>query len=108
MSRKGIRWWLLCEDKTHERFAYSVARTLGLNDRPIDVRLCERGAGSASVIRAYAHLVRTTVRKRPGERLAILVLVDGDNVGVQARHEKLDQALLSLRAGHDELKRLPD
>ncbi len=90
-----VRWWLLAEDKQHERFALALAPRLRLKDRPIQVFVAPsgRGAGSAWVRQNYARLARTTVRKRPGERVALIVMVDGDNVGVQRRKGELDAAL---------------
>lgn len=91
----GIRWWLLGEDPEHERFALELARRLGLNKRPVNVVIAPAGAGAASafVLKRYAHEVRVTIRRRPGERVAIIVMIDGDNVGLQKRKEQLEESL---------------
>lgn len=51
------------------------------------------GSASAFVLKRYAHEVRVTTRKRPAQRVVIIVMVDGDNVGLQRRKEQLDAAL---------------
>ena len=93
MSSKGVRWWLLAEGKNDERFALELAARLGLNDRPVSVSITPSGAGSAWVRRQYPGMVRTTVRKRAGERVVLIVMVDGDNLGFARRKRELDQTL---------------
>jgi len=51
------------------------------------------GAASAFVIKRYAREVRATTRRRPGQRVALIVMVDGDNLGVQKRKEQLEAVL---------------
>ncbi len=91
----GVRWWLLGEDPEHERLALELARRLGLNKRPVNVTIAPSGEGAASafVLKRYAREVRATTRRRPAERVAILVMIDGDNFGVSRRKQQLDDAL---------------
>jgi hypothetical protein len=88
------RWWLLAEDKHHESLALRLADKLGLVG-PISVSVAPGGVGAASawVVRQYAKHVRNIIRKRPSERVALLVLIDGDNQGVVRRKLELDTAL---------------
>jgi hypothetical protein len=96
-ARAGIRWWLLAEDDRQERFALKLAPRLGLKDRPLDVQKAPDGRGAASewVRRRYADVAKGTVRKRPSERVVLVVMIDGDNVGVSARLKMLDEALVA-------------
>ncbi|MDP2276331.1 MAG: hypothetical protein Q8K32_36665 [Archangium sp.] len=90
-----MRWWLLGEDPGHERLALELARSIGLNKRPVNVTIAPSGEGAASafVLKRYAREVRATTRRRPGERVAILVMIDGDNLGLSRRKQQLDEAL---------------
>lgn len=91
----GARWWLLAEDPRHERLALFVARALGLNDQPVKSWRAPSGQGSAAawVLKQYAQRVRETTRKRPGERVALLVMIDGDNLGCSRRKQQFDESL---------------
>lgn len=91
----GIRWWLLGEDPEHERLALALARRLGLKSRPVNVVIAPSGVGAASafVLKRYAHEVRVTTRQRRGERVVIIVMIDGDNAGLQRRKEQFEAAL---------------
>jgi hypothetical protein len=91
----GIRWWLLGEDPEHERLALELARRLGLKSRPVNVVIAPGGEGAASafVLKRYAHEVRVTTRRRPGQRVVMIVMIDGDNVGLQRRKEQLEASL---------------
>lgn len=103
----GTRWWLLAEDPRHERLALRVARAFGLNDQPIKAWRSPEGKGSASdwVVRQFPQRVRETTRKRPTERVALIVMIDGDNMGVAQRKRSLDESLVksgqSIRADNE-------
>jgi hypothetical protein len=86
---------LLGEDQNHERFALGLMRRLGFNSQPVKVFLSPsgRGAASAWVTAQYADVLRRTVRIRPGERVALVVMIDGDRVGVRQRKHELAEAL---------------
>lgn len=60
---------------------------------PPDVSPRGKGAASAWVLRNYAALVRKRRSKNFQANLGLLVVIDGDNVGVTARLEELDEQL---------------
>jgi hypothetical protein len=47
------------------------------------------------VLKQFAQRARETTRKRPSERVALLVMIDGDNVGCALRKQQLDDMLVS-------------
>ncbi|MFO0600546.1 MAG: hypothetical protein U0228_34885 [Myxococcaceae bacterium] len=86
-----IRWWLLAEDPRHERLALAIARRFGLKSEPVKAMICPAGSESAFtwVLKNFPERVRNTVRRRPTERVALVVMIDGDNQGVRERKRQL-------------------
>ena len=72
---------MLCEH-------YRIAR------RDIDTQVAPRGRGSAAnwVTQQYPGVLRLARSKRSQEGLGFLVIIDGDNVGVDKRREQLRAA----------------
>lgn len=97
---RGFRWTLLCEDRTQERFFSKLGSRL-LKCDPVHRVFAPggRGAASAWVIDPYATYVRQTVRRYPQERVALMVVVDGDREGVRDRTNRLDDQLRPLSGG---------
>lgn len=95
MTSGGVRWWLLGEDKLHERLGLELMRELGFKRQPVKVFISPSGRGAASgwVLSQYASVARNTVRRRRGERVVLLVLIDGDNEGTRVRKAQLERAL---------------
>jgi hypothetical protein len=57
---------------------------------------------------ALALCASVTVRERRSERVALLVMMDGDNVGVSARLKVLDEALAAGRSRRGSSAASPD
>ena len=84
-ERVRIRVW--CEDREHEMFARRLLMVLGVERRQIDCRISPAGQGSAAawVVAQHPH-IRTQARAKKNQaNLGFLVIVDGDNEGVDAR-----------------------
>lgn len=95
MSDVRGRWWLLCEDSLHERFAITLMDLLKFRRKPVKVFRPPQGRGAAVswVIHQFPQVCANTTRQRPSERVALVVMVDGDNEGVAGRLPRLDEAL---------------
>jgi len=91
---RNVQLVLLCEDTQQESFVRRFLKKSGWNMRRLRVEKAPRGGGSAEQfvreqfpeeLRAYrAH------RKRVAE--ALVVIIDGDEKGVQGRLQELDAA----------------
>lgn len=93
MAKEQRRLLLLCEDRRTERF---VRRLCGRYRIQVMQPLPSprgKGAASAWVLRSYAALVRKRRSKNFQARLGLLVVIDGDNVGVKTRLQQLDEEL---------------
>jgi hypothetical protein len=93
MAREQRRLALLCEDRRTERFVRLLCERYRIRVMRPDVSPHGKGAASAWVLRNYAALVRKHRAKRFQAHLGLLVVIDGDNVGVKARLQQLDEAL---------------
>ena len=90
-----IRGRLICEDRRQEAFFRHLLEPIFRNR--LDVRISPSGDGAASawVVKQYPVHVREWVRRRPTERIALVTVVDGDNIGTAGRVIELAQALTS-------------
>jgi hypothetical protein len=94
-----MRWWLLCEDQIHERFAMALAPKLGLRTQPLKSFRSPQAEGDASnfVLAQYPHILRK-IRTHQNENVCLIVIVDGDDKGIAKRKQMLDEALAKLGA----------
>jgi hypothetical protein len=92
MRRLGIRWWLLCEDHKTAKFARGLLQPIF--SRPPEVRVAPRGGGSAEqwVVERYPIEVKKLHAIRATEKAALVVFVDGDSAGVEARLSALSRS----------------
>jgi len=92
VSRK-VRIVLLCEDRQHETFVKRFLRRDGWNLRDFRVVLSPQGRGSAEqfVRERFPHELQA-VRTKRGERVWLIVMIDGDDKGANARRESLNAA----------------
>lgn len=84
---------ILCEDRRTERFVRRLCERHGVRVMDVEVAPAGKGAASAWVCRSYARAVGKRRSKSFQANLGLLVVVDGDNVGVAARMEELDARL---------------
>ena len=84
---------ILCEDRLSERFLRRLCEQHGVV--VLDVTVSPKGRGSASdwVVGRYPDMVRQRRSKNFQTNLGLLVHIDGDNLGVQARKAALEAKL---------------
>lgn len=91
----GFRVRILCEDRLSERFLRKLCKARHIKVLDVQVAPAGKGAGSAWVIEKYAEMVRKRRSKNFQQNLGLLVHVDGDDVGVDARKRQLEKGLIS-------------
>jgi hypothetical protein len=96
-----LRWTLLCEDRTHERFFRTVARKIFLRDGKVLVAPSGRGAASQWVLNATSNEL-ANVRRRARERVGLLIVIDGDNLGLDGRITQIQEAVSAAGAARIE------
>lgn len=93
-----MRLRVLCEDRKTENLVRRLCDAWGLSSRDVWVSVAPsaRGAASAWVIRNYSKQV-TAFRavSRFQRELGLLVVIDGDNVGVKERERELAKQLVA-------------
>ncbi len=93
MARPRLRGVLLCEDREHERFFGRLLRKwFGHGKLHIEQIPNNRGDASKWVLKNYAREVRL-VRSKRGENVALVVVIDGDDVKMRQRLLQLDLQL---------------
>ncbi len=96
---------LLCEDKQHRAFVTRLIHRLGWKPRDLRIEQSPTGRGSAE------HYVRDRfprelqwLRSKGGERVYLIVMVDGDAAGVSKRKASLSaachQLALNIQVSH--------
>jgi hypothetical protein len=97
--RERWRLQLVCEDRLTERFVRRLCEEHGIELLRDGVHVAPSGKGAATawVIDQYAHQVSSRRSKNFQHRLALLFVVDGDSVGVDARLRALEQRLSEQR-----------
>lgn len=92
---KGVRVVLLCEDKQHEVFLRRFIRKDGWTVRDLTVKLSPAGRGSAEqYIRSRFPGELKKLRSKRGERVYLIVMIDGDAGGVAKRKASIEEACL--------------
>jgi hypothetical protein len=99
MAEGQRRLRLLCEDRRTERFIRRLCERYRIElMQPPEVAPVGKGAASAWVLRSYASQVRKRRSKSFQANLGLLVVIDGDNVGMEARLRELDAELRLAKA----------
>lgn len=84
---------LLCEDTQHETFVRRYLNTVGWSTRRLRVERAPGGRGSgAQFVRTRFPNELAEYRRRRHVTQALIVVVDGDNLGVVERRAELDEA----------------
>ena len=92
MSR-SVRIVLLCEDRRHETFTRRFLNEQGWNVRHLRPVISPPGRGSAErFVREQFPRELKALRAKGGEEVYLIVMIDGDNVGVAARRASLTSA----------------
>lgn len=103
MGKFRVRVW--CEDREHESFVRALFESFGFERRDLVVNVSPRGLGSAFswVIQNYPRVraeARATINQA---NLGFLLVVDGDNAGVNGRLQALDPTPNAGRAEGDRI-----
>lgn len=108
-----VRLLILCEDTRHRRFLEALCEQWGIGDHQRRIHVAPKGTGDAKqwIRQRYAHVkdgqVRLIRSNNFQTRLGLLVMIDGDDQGCDARKRELDDALANgglLRRGeHDRI-----
>jgi hypothetical protein len=94
MTSGKRRLRILCEDRRTERFVRRLCERYRIQVVvPPEVSPHGKGAASAWVLASYAKLVRQRRSKSFQANLGLLVVIDGDNVGLRRRLQELDEKL---------------
>ena len=89
MKRKRIQFVVLCEDKQQRVFICRFLKQAGIDFHNITEVPIPDGEGSAAgwVLHRYPHEIKAA-RKH---KFSLVVMIDGDNKGVEARLNQLDR-----------------
>ena len=95
---RNVQVVLLCEDKQHEVFARRFLRNQGWFQGRIRAEVAPGGGGDAKqFVRQHFPGLLSVYRARRGwTNQVLLVMIDGDNEGVQPRLDELKRACQSL------------
>ena len=92
MSR-NVRIVLLCEDRQHETFVRRFLLRHGWNLRDFRVELSPHGRGSAEqFVREQFPRELQAIRAKGDENVRLIVMIDGDDKGVNIRRDTLNAA----------------
>lgn len=93
MASGRVRLAIWCEDRRHEQFLRKLFATpeFGLTNRELTFKVAPRGTGSAAqwVASNFHNALRLARVERHQRRLGVLVMIDGDSEGIEARKREL-------------------
>jgi len=105
MSRK-VQIILLCEDSQHEAFSRRFLEKAGWNSRKIRVIKAPKGKGSGARYVELNYLLELQIYRVNRNRVncMLVVVLDGDNIGIDRRIENLHNLCLAenLEPRHDD------
>lgn len=92
--RRRVQYVLVCEDKQHEAFARRFLKAMGLlrDHYQLRVKLSPGGRGAADRFVQEKYVTELEASRRTHVATTLLVLTDGDAVGVNGRLRRLDEA----------------
>lgn len=93
MNRARWRVRILCEDRRTEQFVCRLCKRYDVRVEHVAPAPAGKGSASAWVRLKYATSVRKRRSKNFQANLGLLVVIDGDNVGVEGRLRELAQQL---------------
>lgn len=93
LSRRRVGVVILCEDKQQEVFCRKFLEDVGWNLRQLRVEIAPRGIGSAKqyVSKRYPNELTEYRSKRNNVNSKLIVMIDGDAVGVSESTRALDE-----------------
>lgn len=95
MNRQRLRLRVLCEDKLHRGFIERLADRwdVGPRQRMIQASPEARGSAAKFVLDNFVGFVKSW-RAQPDDNVGALVVIDGDEHGLQRRRQQLTKRLL--------------
>ena len=92
--RKRVTYVLVCEDQQHETFARRFLKQVGLvqNDYQVRVVRSPRGRGAADQFVELKYVTELRAFRTTHVTTTLVVLTDGDAIGVDERMRRLDNA----------------
>ncbi len=100
MSRQ-VRAVVLCEDRAHWHFARAFLVACGWNERQLTSRIAPTAKGAAEQwVRDTFPGELSTYRRKAGERICLIVIIDGDRQDVETRIRALEAAAQRQPADH--------
>lgn len=94
MSRRRVQYVLVCEDQQQEAFARRFLRKTGIvaDHHQLHVVRGPGGRGAADKFVQETYVTELAACRWPHVASVLLVLTDGDSIGVRARLGRLDEA----------------
>lgn len=91
MKSQKLRLRVLCEDALQRGFVERLADRweIGPRQRDINAAPAARGSGAQYVLDHYVELVNLWRSQRHDENVGALVMIDGDEKGIQRRQQEL-------------------
>lgn len=91
MKSRRLRLRVLCEDALQRGFVERLADIwdIGPRQRDINAAPAARGSGAQYVLDHYVELVNLWRSQRHDENVGALVVIDGDEKGIQRRQQEL-------------------
>ena len=90
--KRNVQIVLLCEDTQHETFARRFLERMGWSTRRLRVERAPGGRGSAEQFIRVRFPKELEAYRRQQLAQALIVILDGDNQGVQRRQAQLHEA----------------
>lgn len=106
-ARPRVKYVVVCEDQQHETFARRFLDAMGLltDQSRLRVERNPTGRGAADRFVRETYVTELDAGRRTHVATTLLVLIDGDNVGVERRLRELDRACrqegLAVRSRED-------
>ena len=94
MAQRSVQYVLVCEDQQHEAFGRRFLKEMRLvtNPRKIRVERPSLGRGSAERFVRETYVAELEAGRRSHVSRTLILVTDGDNVGVRGRLQQLDAA----------------
>lgn len=92
MSKRRVNLVIYCEDKQQECFARRFLYGMGWTKRDIRISPYPIGKGSAEQWVREAYIKELAIYHRRLRTYAIIMITDGDNLGVEKRYKQIEQA----------------
>lgn len=103
MTSQRRRLFVLCEDALHRGFVERLADRWGIGPRQRTIRASPQARGSASdfVLKNLVEIAQMWRKERHDDNVFLLIVIDGDEHGVELRRRQLTQILADAKLAID-------